>query len=70
MTPSTSTHEERQHERELDDALAARARRGRCASAQGSQLNLSSFFIDDSTWMLIWPPVKNGLISGVMKVQV
>ena len=57
---------ERQHEGELEQALAAGAA-GRCPDDHS---NLPSFFIVESTWRATWPPGKNGRIHGVMNVQV
>ena len=57
--------EQRQDDRELDDALAALAARVR----NGAHGNLASFFIVDDTMKWILPPVKNGRMSGVMMSQ-
>src|ERR1019366_4331727 len=57
-------HDERQNQREFDDALAAGA---------GEALlhwNLPSFLIAESTVKWICPPLKNGLTSGVKSVHV
>ena len=60
-------HQQRRHHRELDDALAARVFQ---QLQQRSHWNLPSFFIIDSTFMVIAPPGKNGESSGVINGQV
>ena len=71
--PSTRTTRNGSDERELDDALTARAGAHHPAyewCGSHGQLNAASFFIDDSTCILSVPPVKKGRISGVMNVHV
>ncbi len=63
--------QERQNDRELDDALSA-SRAQPCESpvCWCHHWNNASFFMVDCTRRLTWPPVKNGRIRGVMNCQV
>ena len=57
-------HQNKGHEeREFEQARAAVAAQARCHE------NFFSFFIDDCTLTLIWPPGKNGRMSGVISVH-
>jgi hypothetical protein len=61
--------EERHHDREFNDALAALVGESP-ADGCGAHWNFGSFFIVESTVIVIRPDGKNGRMSGVKNVHV